>query len=714
MNKSIKTTCKKTLVILLAVITMVGFGMPGLSYFDASGSLGIYSYAAVKTGGEYIKSIKGTTITTKDGQKEKYNTGMTFVSGGSEITYASAKTKVKAGKSVKVYKQYFKPYKNIVSGSDDGDTGGAPGGGTDTGNKFGSSTSKIGTAKFRIGYYITNGGIDGDLSLVKAKSKSGISSLVGKTLSLGKGVVGGTVKTSKSGRTTTVNNLKVNSYSDNLNPIVVQGTNSSKKTYAKINNAKINLLGKSDGNGTVCDFSAWGAAISTFDNASTIIDKANIHTTGVARCAVEGDDGSDTLIKNSKIKVDGGTLYDGYINSADTETMVAPPWVLGIVGNARATNLLGDNSTMTVYNSDVYAAKWGVLSTDGCSNVVLNAINTKINMDLSGDDLTEDSGYGAYAIGSATENFYGSTFNVPTYAVICANGDNVVNFLSSKGNIQTMKYSDAKKTYVKGQYSFKDSQVKDQKTTVNSENFGVSVWGGGTVNVKDGTTFNTGSTAFLFKTGGQHTGAAVNIDNAKINTENNTLLQVLDNEDSAATDPNNEGMVFVNKYYEEKEGWLGLENDTLYKAGEKDKATTEAINVTNATLSGDIYNGSGYKQMAAELNVTLGKGANLTGAISASTIKHTTDGGKTQNTNIPMSKYYQFGHVINKAYYNGANDVNLTLTDDAVWNVDDESIVTSLTVGAGAKINGTVYVNGTKTTVEAGKTYTGTITVKPL
>mgnify|MGYP006934170866 CR=1 FL=1 len=80
-----KKTFKKSLVILLAVVTMVGFGMPGLSYFDASGSMGIYSFAAVKTGGEYIKSIKGNTITTKDGQKEKYNTGMTFVSGGSEM-----------------------------------------------------------------------------------------------------------------------------------------------------------------------------------------------------------------------------------------------------------------------------------------------------------------------------------------------------------------------------------------------------------------------------------------------------------------------------------------------------------------------------------------------------------------------------------------------------------------------------------------------------
>ena len=78
--------------------------------------------------------------------------------------------------------------------------------------------------------------------------------------------------------------IRDSSYSDNLNPIVVQGTNSSKKTYAKINNAKINLLGKSDGSGTVCDFSAWGAAISTFDNASPIIDKANICLFYTSRC----------------------------------------------------------------------------------------------------------------------------------------------------------------------------------------------------------------------------------------------------------------------------------------------------------------------------------------------------------------------------------------------------------------------------------------------
>ena len=42
-------------------------------------------------------------------------------------------------------------------------------------------------------------------------------------------------------------------------------------------------------------------------------------------------------------------------------------------------------------------------------------------MDTTSDDA---SGYGTYAIGNAQEYFLGSTFNVPTYLTIAANGDN--------------------------------------------------------------------------------------------------------------------------------------------------------------------------------------------------------------------------------------------------------------------------------------------------
>ena len=68
------------------------------------------------------------------------------------------------------------------------------------------------------------------------------------------------------------------------------------------------------------------------------------------------------------------------------------------------------------------------------------------------------------------------------------------------------------------------------------------------------------------------------------------------------------------------------------------------MTISNSTLKGNIFNGSGYQSKAEDLTVNLNKGAKLTGRISATTIKHSTDGGKTQNRYIPQSKYYQFGH----------------------------------------------------------------------
>jgi len=704
MNENLKKVSKEILVIALAVITFVGFGMPSIMYLNSSsGSDSSSAYAAVASGGENITkldtkntdAVSDDVITTASGDTT-YDAGMTFMYNGSEVSYVRV-LKIVAGenygkasngpfgssaaKFVTVYDQYFAPDKSTM---------------------FGSNSNKAGTAKYRIGYYITNSGVDGDLSKVSTK-------LTGSKLSLGSGVVGGTVSTTADGQTTTVNGLKVNSYSDNLNPIVVQGTNSSKTTIAKINNANISLLGKSDGNGTVCDFSAWGAGISVFDNAKAYINNADIHTTGVARCAVEGDDGSDTYITNSSIRVDGGTTYSGYENSANTETMVEPPWVLGIKGNARGTNLLGTASTMTVKNTDAYAAKWGVLSTDGCSNVVLNTINSTISMDLSGNNLTSDSGYGTYAIGNATENFYGTTFNVPTYATICANGTNVLKFASSKGTIKTYKYNTTTKKY-ELQDTYKDSSIKDKKTTVNSEQFGVDIWGGAKISVKDGTTFNTGNAAFLVKSGE----AAVNISGkSKINSKNGVLYQIIDNEDSVAVDPEGEGMTFSRKYYSEKKGWEGINGDLFSKTATTGN-TKSSMTISNSTLKGNIFNGSGYQSKAEDLTVNLNKGAKLTGRISATTIKHSTDGGKTQNRYIPQSKYYQFGHVVNKAYYNKSNNVTVYMSKKSTWKVTGTSIITKLKVAKGATLKAKVYKNGKRINVKAGKTYSGVITLKAL
>ena len=64
-------------------------------------------------------------------------------------------------------------------------------------------------------------------------------------------------------------------------------------------------------------------------------------------------------------------------------------------------------------------------------------------------------------------------------------------------------------------------------------------------------------------------------------------------------------------------------------------------------------------------------------------------------------------------FYNGDNDIHVTLTDNAVWNVTGEGMIASLTVGTNSKINGAVYLDGVLVTPEPGKAYTGTIVVTP-
>ncbi|MGB4659749.1 MAG: hypothetical protein WBI07_11240, partial [Mobilitalea sp.] len=177
-----------------------------------------------------------------------------------------------------------------------------------------------------------------------------------KSQSVSSAVSGGKV-TSK-----VASNINITSNSDNFNAIIVNGANYTVK------NSTFNFISKSDGS-NVSDFTGYGAVISTFNDAKITLDKVLINTEGVARVALFDDDYSDALVTDSTINVMGGTLYDGYVNSADQAKMVAPPWVLGITGNARATNMIGKCSSTTVVRSNVTANQWGVLSTDSGSDM---------------------------------------------------------------------------------------------------------------------------------------------------------------------------------------------------------------------------------------------------------------------------------------------------------------------------------------------------------
>ena len=100
--------------------------------------------------------------------------------------------------------------------------------------------------------------------------------------------------------------------------------------------------------------------------------------------------------------------------------------------------------------------------------------------------------------------------------------------------------------------------------------------------------------------------------------------------------------------------------------------------------------------------MTLGKGAVLNGAVSATETRHIDENGK-QNTHFTIKEFYYLAHVENRNFFNGDNTVEVTLKDGAVWNVTAPGIINKLTVGEGCTLNGTVTENADGTLTVAPK-----------
>jgi hypothetical protein len=530
---------------------------------------------------------------------------------------------------------------------------------------------------------------------------------------------------------TEAKNITVNSNSDNFTGVMVNGGEYS------IKHSNFNFISNSDGS-NVSDFTGLGAVVSAYNNAKVTMDHVNINSKGVARPALYADGGADMMITDSFFKVLGGTLYTGYVNSADQTKMVAPPWVLGITGNARGTNLMGNCSTTTVVRTSANANQWGVLSTDSGSDMVMNVVDSDLT--LLGEGQKKDpystnygSGYGTYIIGGAQEHFYGVTFNVGTYASILTGGDAV--YASSRFtkplDIYPLKHV-PNGTTVTDPMSHQTSEGYDvvksdtpvftgitglgRNTVINSDAFGFMAHNSGSLTVTDGTEVNTDNATFLMKSGDVN----INVNgNSKINAKDGVILQMIDNDDSIVGADMSSGNPVFNTEFNEAAGYPGID----YAVNNTNKnSNTINFNAAEVVLNGNLYNGTGYfggawgggLQAPDKLNVNLGSGAVLNGTISSTSVIHVDEKGK-QNTRFTIDQYYYLGHVANKSYYNGGNDVSVTLKGGATWNITDSGTITSLTVEQGCKINGTVKVNGTIMSVDqiigAGGTLTGTIEV---
>ena len=310
-----------------------------------------------------------------------------------------------------------------------------------------------------------------------------------------------------------------------------------KDSTLELENVRIEVNAADADGSTTCDFSGLGAALAAYGSSDVTVRDSILATEGVANLAVFSDDGAKVLLDGVTLSSKGGTLYEDYVNSPAQPLMVAPPWILGIMGTSRGSNEMGTNSTMSVIDSAASASNWAVLSTDAGSNMYLNVVNS--TMDLTGSDqpfqegdvfnvenpYTARSGYGTYAIGDAVETFLGTQMNVGTYATIFTGGSAYYGNLEA-GKSYELAAADGSThtTYV---------AEEDVPTVIESDTFGFMAHKSSNTCEIDGATVHSAYTGFLIKSG-------CNIDvtvsgGANVKADNGILVQAMDNDDSTTS-----------------------------------------------------------------------------------------------------------------------------------------------------------------------------------
>lgn len=546
----------------------------------------------------------------------------------------------------------------------------------DTSTTFtGSATSFTGrTDNYSVGYYIDNGKTVASKSLLTA-SDAAISTL----------------------------NLDLDTTGYGFNPVIATGSN----TLLSLS-GRIFCMDTSDGS-HASDFSGLGSQIIASNYAKVTINNMNIHTTGFLRDAFIADNHAQITVKDSTVTTMGANpltqAYSGYKNSANQSIMLSPPWVLGIQGGARSANVLGNNATLSVIHSAFTSGGWALLSTDSCSNPVVNVLDSTLRIlpesegGMSSGSFPYSSeygsGYGAYLIGNATENFYGSEISGTTYGAILCGG--TANFCSSNKAITLYDADNEKIDTFTG---------RNQVSSIDSV-FGFMSHNNGTINVVDGTKVNSEEAVFLYKAGD----VTFHADNAVLKSNSGILLQMMDNDDSTIGATNGNGGPVFNTTFSEKSGWPSKNGSVSASGGQSNLVN---FNLSNGNYTGNIYNGTGYYNQSGDtLNVTLGENTSLNGAIALTETRHIKENGE-QNTSFTINEYYYLGHVANRLYNNGNSKIAVTLTGGAVWKLSGTSSITSLkiekgTIKAPEGKTVTMTVDGVKTEIVKGKTYTGKI-----
>ncbi|MFD8811640.1 hypothetical protein ACFV23_09170 [Streptomyces sp. NPDC059627] len=444
-----------------------------------------------------------------------------------------------------------------------------------------------------------------------------------------------------------------------------------------------------DGNGR-SDFAGYGAAV-VGDGSATrlVVDGARISNKGVVRTTVIANGGANVLVKDSFLRARNGVLPADYQATVETPYMESVPWMLGLDGNVRATNLIGAGSIATYLNSTVFSETWGALSVEGGSGLKLTAINSHVGN-------TGDYGYGTYAIGDATVRVLGSRFDVGSYATIIAGPAAVVHYGDSTRDAVAALNTELEL----GLSNAELRSIPERSTVVNSGHFGYMFFGAGQLTLDGGTVINSERATFLNK--GQQTTISVDgSQGARLNPRDGVILQMIELDDPGPV-PVNGKMMNIGVYTEPTTD--PTKNSSFDVTAVH--ATDGAATFSSIRLKGDFYNG-----MRNGKNMVLTfEDSSVEGVISATRAKH-------RVSSIDSSTFYELGIVTNTVQAAVNNGVVVKLNSGSTWTVTGTSYLTSLTLAADAAVRAPrgksvkLTVDGTETAITAGSGYTGALTL---
>ncbi|BCL25534.1 hypothetical protein ACFFS2_08735 [Streptomyces aurantiacus] len=508
---------------------------------------------------------------------------------------------------------------------------------------------------------------------------------VDESRSVPSGVRGGTVTD------TGARDITLLSNGESFNGVYVTGGGSYTLTRPKI---------AFDGNGR-CDFIGYGASVvGTGEGTNLVIDGAVIKNEGVVRTAVIADATANVVVKNSTLHcADGSHVPAEYpeTGTGDTRYMITVPWMLGLSGNVRTTNLLGASTRASYINSSISSEKWGALSVDGGSKCTLTAINSHIAN-------TKGQGYGSYAIGSVTEHFLGCTFDVGDYALIhwgaaAHYGD------STKEAVAALNES-----LELGLTAAELKKLPVRSTVIDAGRFMVLWYAAGSVAIDGGTRVNTGKTTFMCKA----VTAKVTVDGSRgatLNPGNGVIFQLMDTDrPSSVAVTDKPWKTEMTGTYTEPTGSATKSSTWVTTSAQ---ATDASGSFTDIELNGDFYNavrGGGNASLQGQNLVLDFTRSTVKGVISATTTKH-------RVPTITVARYREISEVTNTPSPVVNNGVVVTLGTGSTWTVTGTSHLSALTLAADAAVKAprgrtvTLKVDGTATAIRAGRSYTGALTL---